>query len=82
MRPVRVKWGKLSLEVPVEILLFLLFKVFPVALLERLTFATAPDSKFREPPGGNLVIARSCNQAMFARREVNIIPARRRYGGA
>jgi hypothetical protein len=28
MRPMRVKWGKLYLEVPVEILLFLLVKAF------------------------------------------------------
>jgi len=28
MRPVRVKWGKLNLELPAEIILYLLFKVF------------------------------------------------------
>jgi len=28
MRPVRVKWGKLNLELPAEIILFLLFKAF------------------------------------------------------
>jgi hypothetical protein len=28
MRPIRVKWGKLSLEVPTEICLFLLLKAF------------------------------------------------------
>jgi hypothetical protein len=28
MRPVRVKWGKLYLEVPVELVLYLLFKAF------------------------------------------------------
>ncbi len=28
MRPVRVKWGKLYLELPAEIFLYLLFKAF------------------------------------------------------
>jgi hypothetical protein len=28
MAPVRVQWGKLNLEVPAEIILFLLFKAF------------------------------------------------------
>ncbi len=28
MRPLTVKWGKLNLEVPGEIVLFLLFKAF------------------------------------------------------
>ncbi len=28
MRPMRVKWGKLNLEVPVELILRLLFKAF------------------------------------------------------
>jgi len=28
MRPIRVKWGKLNLEVPTEIFLFLLLKAF------------------------------------------------------
>ena len=28
MRPVRVKWGKLNIELPAEIVLFLLFKAF------------------------------------------------------
>ena len=31
MRLVRVKWGKLYLEVPVEIILYLLFKAFLMA---------------------------------------------------
>ena len=28
MRPVRVKWGKFELELPGEILIFLLYKAF------------------------------------------------------
>jgi len=28
MPPVRVKWGKLNLELPAEIILYLLFKAF------------------------------------------------------
>jgi hypothetical protein len=28
MRPVRVKWGKLNLELPAEIILYRLFKAF------------------------------------------------------
>jgi len=30
MRPITVKWGKLYLEVPAEIILYLLFKAFLV----------------------------------------------------
>jgi len=30
MRPITVKWGKLYLEVPAELILYLLFKAFLV----------------------------------------------------